>query len=85
MMSWNMKMSCKDSEWEKRDKYKSRWRRIIELKRFIDSKGKLRPNTDISEFESHILNEVVPTLRGAGYSSDKYSFITDLEWKILKI
>ena len=62
----------KNSKWEKRDKTKARWRRISELKRFIDKKGNLRPNTDISEFEARILNQVVPTLREVGYSSDKY-------------
>ena len=62
----------KDSKWEKRDKTKARWRSIVDLEGFIDKKGNLRPNTDISEFEARILNQVVPSLREVGYSSDKY-------------
>ena len=62
----------KGSKWEKRDKYKSRWKNIVALKRFMNEKGNLCPNADVAKFESHILNEVVPTLREAGYSSDRY-------------
>ena len=62
----------KGSKWEKRDKYKSRWKNIVSLKRFMNEKGDLHPNADVAKFESHILNEVVPTLREAGYSSDRY-------------
>lgn len=62
----------KGSKWEKRDKTTSRWKEISKLTKYIDSKGNLHPNADISEFESRILNQVVPALRQAGYSSDKY-------------
>lgn len=44
---------------------------------YIDSKGNLNSNANISEFEFRILNYVIPALRQAGYSSDKYTLDYD--------
>lgn len=67
----------KNSKWEKRDKTKSRWREISKLSKFIDKKGNLRPSADIAEFESRILNHVIPALYKGGYSTDKYTLDYD--------
>lgn len=67
----------KNSEWEKRDKTKARWNEISRLSMYIDSKGNLNSNANISEFEFRILNYVIPALRQAGYSSDKYTLDYD--------
>lgn len=62
----------KGSKWEKRDKTKSRWKNIVALEEFMNEKGNLHPDADVAKFESHILNKLVPTLREAGYPSDRY-------------
>lgn len=60
------------SKWEKRDNDDIRRKSIKKLAKYVDKKGNLLPGATNDLLDIEILNSVIPALRAAGYSKDKY-------------
>ncbi len=65
------------SKWEKRYNSQTHYKKSKDLEDFIDEKGRLRPGKNETELEIEILNQVIPALRSAGYSTYPYDYSRD--------